>query len=95
MSNQILDKYSAEISEYPLLTAEEEAKLANQIKRGGKVGKKAEEFRDSDLAIGIAMVRDSVATDLSRKSEGIVVYQRKKKKNERNKSKQEDVSKEN
>ena len=59
------------------------------------VGKKAEEFRDSDLAIGIAIVRDSVATDLSRKSEGIVVYQRKKKKNERNKSKQEDVSKEN
>ena len=59
MSNQILDKYSAEISEYPLLTAEEEAKLAKQIKRGGKIGKKAEEkFILSNLKLVYKIAND-------------------------------------
>ena len=57
------------------------------------VGKKADEFRNSDVAVGIAMVRDSVATELSRKSEGIVVYKRKPKKSGTAKQKQADVSK--
>ena len=57
------------------------------------VGKRADEFRNSDVAVGIAMVRDSVATELSRKSEGVVVYKRKPKKNGTVKQKQADISK--
>jgi len=57
------------------------------------VGKRADEFRNSDVAIGIAMVRDNVATELSRKSEGVVVYKRKPKKNGTAKQKQAKVSK--
>ena len=57
------------------------------------VGEKADEFRNSDTAVGIAMVRDDVATELSRKSEGVVVYQRKTKKNGTAKQKQANISK--
>ena len=39
------------------------------------------------------MVRDDVATDLSRKSEGVVVYKRKTKKNGTAKKRQAKVSK--
>ena len=57
------------------------------------VGKKEEELKKLDIVIGIAMVRDDVATELSRKSEGIVVYKRKPKKSGTVKQKQEDISK--
>jgi orotate phosphoribosyltransferase len=58
------------------------------------VSKTDEELKKLDIVVGIAMIRDSVATELSRKSEGVVVYKRKRrKKNGTVKQKQADVSK--
>ena len=52
------------------------------------------QLKKLDIVVGIAMIRDSVATELSRKSEGVVVYKRKRrKKNGTVKQKQADISK--
>ena len=50
------------------------------------MGKGAEDFKEKGGKIAIGMLRDDVATDMSRKSNKIVLYSRK---NDKNKEKQE------
>ena len=44
------------------------------------VGKGADKFKSDDGKIAIAMARDQVATEMSRKDKNIVLYKRKNKK---------------